>query len=176
MNTIPKYALVNAPMCCYCASVVLHTTRKESPSSTDVQKHVGALTRVYFGIEFIEGSASVFNRNYRSTFLRKYNTLSSKEILHLMWNPEVGYNVNNRPSVDPIFSHMNQFHSLLLYFIVIHFISIYLSTPRSSKCLLSFRIYAKTFPCTSLYSLFFKFWFVRLLALRPLLAYCASLG
>jgi hypothetical protein len=26
------------------------------------------------------------------------------------------------------------------------------------------------------YQFFFKFWFVRLLALRPLLAYCASLG
>jgi hypothetical protein len=26
------------------------------------------------------------------------------------------------------------------------------------------------------WQLFFKFWFVRLLALRPLLAYCASLG
>jgi hypothetical protein len=27
-----------------------------------------------------------------------------------------------------------------------------------------------------LHAFFFKFWFVRLLALRPLLAYCASLG
>jgi hypothetical protein len=32
------------------------------------------------------------------------------------------------------------------------------------------------FPCQSLFQQFFFFWFVRLLALQPLLAYCASLG
>jgi hypothetical protein len=51
-----------------------------------------------------------------------------------------------------------------------------LATARHTTVVMKNSIFCELTPRSALLATFFKFWFVRLLALRPLLAYCASLG
>jgi len=46
--------------------------------------------------------------------------LASQESPRLLWNPKVHYHVEKRPSLVPILSQMNPFHTFLTCFPKIH--------------------------------------------------------
>jgi hypothetical protein len=63
--------------------------------------------------------------------------LTTQEIPRFLWNQKAHYRVHSSPLLDPILSQFNPAYILIPSFFKIH-VTILLSTPQSSKCLLLF--------------------------------------
>jgi hypothetical protein len=64
---------------------------------------------------------------------------ASKEFPHLLWNPKVHYHAHKSPSLNPILSHMNPVHTLILSLFKIHVNTILTPMAMPLKWSLSFR-------------------------------------
>jgi hypothetical protein len=67
------------------------------------------------------------------------SSLAGQGIVRSLWNPKAHYRVNNSPSLVPVLSHTTPVRPFASYLYKIHFNIILPSTPRSSKCSVSFR-------------------------------------
>jgi hypothetical protein len=77
------------------------------------------------------------------------NNHSSSQNFHVLWNPKVHYHICKSPPLVPILSHMNPVHTFPPYFPKIHSNIILISTSRSYKWSLAFRILNQNIVCIS---------------------------